>query len=146
LTVAVNDLPRDGRLVPAIFTESSAYYSLGFESADRAVNGRFHEIAVRVNRRDVAVHAKEKVGVLPAAFNTEGRSVNHHWQVLDLSSVTGDAVQPFEFLTRLPLEPGRYEIRAAVTGSDGKPGSVIDNAATDSNFRQSNVATSITVK
>jgi VWFA-related protein len=175
-------------LVPAIFDESSAYYSLGFERARRAIDGTFHEIAVKVNRRNVAVHSrrghyaggttpaldvslagppadlvaavsagwpktetrlalaaaaftnpngsrpfaaiaintpdvKAKVGVLVAAFNKEGRSINHHWQVLDVSAVSGGG-QPFEFLSRLPLEPGTYELRAAVSGTDGKPGSV----------------------
>ncbi len=45
-------------VVPDIFAESRAYYSLGFESADRENKGRFHEIAVRVNRRDVSVHPR----------------------------------------------------------------------------------------
>jgi VWFA-related protein len=175
-------------IVPAIFAESGAYYSLGFESADRAANGRFHEISVRVNRPNVTVTsrrghyagaatpepsvsiagppadlvaalsagwpatdsqltisaspfadpsasrpiaaiaistpaARGKVGVLVAAFDRNGRSVNHHWQVLDLSDATDD-ISPFEFFSRLPLEPGSYELRAAIRGGDGKHGSV----------------------
>ena len=175
-------------IVPAMLAESSAYYSLGFESADLENKGRFHEISVRVNRRDVSVQSRRghyagvsepdpnvtitgppadlvaavssgwpktdariaiaasafadpagsrpiaavtvsaptagaKLGVLVAAFDTNGRSVNHHWQLLDLSEV-GDGRSTFDVLSRLPLDPGRYEIRAAVSGDDRRPGSV----------------------
>ena len=175
-------------VVPDIFAESRAYYSLGFESADRENKGRFHEIAVRVNRRDVSVHSRRghyagpvrsdagrdikgvpaalvtvvsagwptadarlaiaasafadasaprpsaaitvaapatrsTLNVLVAAFDARGFIVNHHWQELDFSDVAGGG-STVEVLSRLPLDPGRYEIRAAVTGDDGRTGSV----------------------
>ena len=175
-------------VVPDILAESRAYYSLGFESADRENKGRFHEIAVRVNRRDVSVHSRRghyagpvrsdagrdikgvpatlvaavsagwpaadarlaiaasafaepsaprpsaaitiaapatrsTLNVLVAAFDARGFIVNHHWQELDFSEVAGGG-STIEVLSRLPLDPGRYEIRAAVTADDGRTGSV----------------------
>ena len=58
--------------------------------------------------------------VLTAAFDPEGRSVNSHWQALDLEPVLeGGGPHAYDLLSRLPLEPGRYEIRAAVRDERG---------------------------
>jgi VWFA-related protein len=66
-----------------------------------------------------------KLASLAAAFDTTGRAINSHWQTLDASSVVPPGAAPdFEVLSRLPLDPGRYEIRAAVRDGDRKIGSV----------------------
>jgi VWFA-related protein len=55
---AVLDSNDPAELVPAIFQESSSYYVLGFRSADRARDGRFHKIEVKVNRSGLNVRTR----------------------------------------------------------------------------------------
>ncbi len=65
-----------------------------------------------------------QVDVLVAAFDRDGRSVNHQRQTLEITSGT-DAGFEYAVLSRLPLDPGRYEIRVATDdGSVKQTGSV----------------------
>ena len=59
--------PTGGRLIqrndasevlPEIFRESAAYYVLGFEPASRVADGRYRQISVRVNRRDIILQTR----------------------------------------------------------------------------------------
>jgi VWFA-related protein len=184
-------------LVPAILAESGSYYTLGFRPGNRAADGRFHQVAVRVDRRNVSVHARKgyyadrgsrpvvsvdaaaapralldalsgnwpvsdlpvhaavspfadpagarpvavlviatrrsaegrgnrPVNVLAEAFDTNGRSVNYHHQALDIgAALSASGSSDYEILSRLPLEPGRYEIRVGVhDAADDRVGTV----------------------
>lgn len=51
--------------VPDIVRESASYYVLGFRPSEPLVPGEVREISVRVNRRDVKVHARKQY-VVPA--------------------------------------------------------------------------------
>jgi hypothetical protein len=46
------------REVPALLSENSSYYLLGVEPSERVENGRFHQVRVRANRRDVEVRTR----------------------------------------------------------------------------------------
>jgi hypothetical protein len=178
--------------VTDIVHESSSYYTLGFVAA--SMDDRYHDINVRVNRRDVLIHARKshfagattrppvlertaapadlvaaissqwprgdlplqvsaaafadpsgpkpiaalavrlpsaaagEVSALAAAFDTVGSAVNSTWQTLDTSSVlSSNRPSAFEVLFRLPLEPGRYAVRAAIRDGNGRIGSVYTN-------------------
>jgi VWFA-related protein len=60
---------------------------------------------------DDTVAAAAEVDVVVAAFDSNGRSANYHRQTLGVTSAPGAS---YEILSRLPLDPGRYEIRIAV--------------------------------
>jgi len=45
-------------LLPAVFAESQSYYLLAFAPADRAPNGKYHKIEVKVNRPGVSVRTR----------------------------------------------------------------------------------------
>ena len=45
-------------VLPEVFRESDSYYVLGFPPAYTATDGRFRQIAVKVNRRDVTLQAR----------------------------------------------------------------------------------------
>lgn len=68
----------------------------------------------------------ERFRVVATAFHPEsGQSVGSHEQVLDLRWTASDAgTGRFEVLSRLPLTPGRYEVRVGVEASDRQTGSV----------------------
>src|SRR5262245_3691413 len=68
----------------------------------------------------------ERFRVVATAFNPEsGRSMGSHEQEVDVRWNTGgDATGRFEIVSRLPLKPGRYEIRVGVEAGDGRTGSV----------------------
>jgi VWFA-related protein len=68
---------------------------------------------------------EEKVQVVVTVFQPEsGRSVASHAQTLRVRwNRTGDPAR-FEALSRLPIRPGRYEVRAAVEMGDGQTGSI----------------------
>jgi VWFA-related protein len=172
--------------IASILDESSVYYSLGFRPRDPDAPGRYHEISVRVNRRDASIHARKgyyaggrpapalafdagdappalseaiagswpvsdlpitialspfadpgsprpfaaiaikthrevgakpdsAVNVIAAAFDENGKSVNFHHQALDLgAALDASGAREYEILSRLPLDPGRYEIRIGV--------------------------------
>ena len=52
--------------VSDIFRESDSYYLVGFRPAEREANGKFHQIAVKVNRRGLDVHARSGYTAAPA--------------------------------------------------------------------------------
>ena len=65
------------------------------------------------------------VKVLAAAFDRNGRSVQSEQQTVGItlpSSASGDV--PYEVLARLPLKPGRYELRVALDAVAARSGSV----------------------
>ena len=66
------------------------------------------------------------VNVLTAAFNEAGRAVVTHRQSVAVTRAAGaDSPGRFEVFARLPVKPGRYEVRAAIEDpSTGKTGSV----------------------
>lgn len=45
-------------LLPAVFAESQSYYLLAFAPADRAPNGKYHKIEVKVNRPGTSVRTR----------------------------------------------------------------------------------------
>ena len=58
--------------------ESSAYYLLGYTTTVAARDGKFHEIQVRVKRRDVEVRARKGTGrTRPKTPNARARRPNH---------------------------------------------------------------------
>lgn len=72
-----------------------------------------------------AAGAERPVKILAAAFDRNGRSVESEEQTIGVtpsSTNSGDA--PFEVLSRLPLKPGRYELRIALSQPAGAGGSV----------------------
>ncbi len=68
----------------------------------------------------------ERVRIVTTAYNPEtGQSVGSQQHELDLQwNATGQETGRFEVLSRLPLKPGRYEIRVGVEAGDGRTGSV----------------------
>ncbi len=72
------------------------------------------------------VARKEQIQVVATAFHPEsGRSVGSHTQTVGITrTATNDALRRYEVPSRLPLRPGRYEIRVAVEANDGRTGSV----------------------
>ena len=72
----------------------------------------------------VAAAPRKRVEVVAAAFDMEGRSKGLYRQTLELT-LPPDARSgsEFEVMSRLPLAPGRYEIRIAAV-VDGRAGSV----------------------
>lgn len=68
----------------------------------------------------------ERVHVLTTAYNPEtAQSVGSQSHDLDIQwNATNEETGRFEVLSRLPLKPGRYEIRAGVEAGDGRTGSV----------------------
>jgi hypothetical protein len=67
---------------------------------------------------------KRVVEVVAAAFDMEGRSKGANRQTLELTSRSGARRgSEYEVTSRLPLAPGRYELRIATT-VDGRAGSV----------------------
>lgn len=55
------------------------------------------------------------IDVLVEAFDRDGRSVNFHHQALDIGeALAASGSGRYEILSRLPLDPGRYEIRAGI--------------------------------
>jgi VWFA-related protein len=186
-----DDAVRPADRVAEIYRESNSYYVLGFQPGS-ASDGKFHEIRVRVNRRDVSLQARRGYyapggtpkktedlpgvstgvrtvvsGLLPGAdlsltaaaapiatpdlragivavavgvrhpdesnapvllaspaaaravnvfigaFDRNGRALAHERQTLLVHGGSGGTTG-YEFVTRLTLQPGRYEVRAAV--------------------------------
>jgi VWFA-related protein len=68
----------------------------------------------------------ENIEVVATAFNPEtGSSVRSHAQTLGVRwNATTDQAGRYEVLSRLPVRPGRYEIRVAVKTGDGRTASV----------------------
>ncbi|HET7217727.1 MAG TPA: VWA domain-containing protein [Vicinamibacterales bacterium] len=183
---AIANANKPQEAIASIINESSVYYSLGFRPHERETPGRYHDISVRVNRRDATVHARKgfysggrpapsvaldvneapaalndalvgswpvsdlpvavavspfadpagprpfaaitiatqrqsdtssarPINVIATAFDDRGQSVNFHHQALDLgAALKASGSAEYEVLSRLPLDPGRYEIRAGV--------------------------------
>jgi len=65
------------------------------------------------------------VKVVVAAFDRNGRAVQSETQTVGITwrpDATG--ATPYEILSRLPLKPGRYEVRAALDAASNQHGSV----------------------
>jgi VWFA-related protein len=92
-----------------------------------APQGSSLAVIVGVTRQNAERSARsERVKVVATAFNPEtGQSVGSHNHELDLRwNATDETTGRFEALSRLPLKPGRYEIRVGVEAGDGRSGSV----------------------
>ena len=63
-TVVNTNAPQEA--VPAIIHESDAYYLIGFLPTSQAMDGRFHRIEVKVNRRGVRVQTRRGYERVPA--------------------------------------------------------------------------------
>ncbi len=79
---------------------------------------------VPIGSTPIAAAPRKRVEVVAAAFDMEGRSKGLYRQTLELT-LPPDARSgsEFEVMSRLPLAPGRYEIRIAAV-VDGRAGSV----------------------
>ena len=68
----------------------------------------------------------ERVRIVTTAYNPEtGQSAGSQHHELDVQwNATAEEIGRFEVLSRLPLTPGRYEIRVGVEAGDGRTGSV----------------------
>ncbi len=65
------------------------------------------------------------VKVVVAAFDRNGRAVQSDTQTIGITSRADATVAtPYEILSRLPLKPGRYEVRAALEAASNQHGSV----------------------
>jgi hypothetical protein len=65
------------------------------------------------------------VTVVVAAFDRNGRAVQSETQTLGITwRADATGATPYEILSRLPLKPGRYEVRAALEASANQHGSV----------------------
>lgn len=74
----------------------------------------FAAIAI-ATRRPSDLDSVRPIDVLAAAFDDRGQSVNFHHQALDLgAALKASGSGEYELLSRLPLDPGRYEIRVGV--------------------------------
>lgn len=76
--------------------------------------------------RTSQVDSSAPVDVLVEAFDRNGRSVNYHHQAVDLgAALAASGSGRFELYSRLPLDPGRYELRAGIRdGANGRIGTV----------------------
>jgi hypothetical protein len=94
--------------------------------ASNAVTGGEVVVTLGVDQGSEQTARTSTVNVLTEAFNESGRPVVSHRQLVGITTAPG-AGSPgrFEVFSRLPLKPGRYEIRAAIEDpSTGKTGSV----------------------
>jgi hypothetical protein len=68
----------------------------------------------------------ERIDVISAAFQPEsGKGEGERRQTFDLTfKATDTASGTFEALSRLPISPGRHQVRVGVKTADGKAGSV----------------------
>ena len=84
-------------------------------------------VALRVGHPAPA-DAKDQNGpaqVVVAAFDSKGRAVQTETQTIGVAWRAGaPGSMPYEILSRLPLKPGRYEVRAAVEAGPNRHGSV----------------------
>jgi hypothetical protein len=94
----------------------------------KAPEGASLTVVIGVTRQSEARGAAriERFRTTATAFNPEsGQSVSSHQQEVDVRwNAGGDGAGRFEILSRLPLRPGRYEIRVGVEAGDGRAGSV----------------------
>jgi VWFA-related protein len=89
--------------------------------------GRDPVVAVTLGVRQAAPRDAEKrpVNVLIAAFDRNGKSVQSQTQSAGVTwRPDASGTMRYEILSRLPLKPGRYEIRAAVDVGPNQRGSV----------------------
>ena len=93
----------------------------------KAPEGSSLAVVVGVTRQNDTrgVARNERFRVMTTAFNPEsGLSVMSHGQDMDVRWNAGSGeTGRFEILSRLPLKPGRYEVRVGVEGGDGRTGS-----------------------
>jgi hypothetical protein len=83
-------------------------------------------LGVRQPAATVAIKDQNaRVKVLVAAFDRNGRAVQSETQTLGITwQADANGVMPYEILSRLPLKPGRYEVRAALDAGSNQHGSV----------------------
>ncbi len=55
---AIVNLNEPSRQVPRVFRENSAYYLIGFQSSNPAIDGKYRRIEVKVNRRNAEVRTR----------------------------------------------------------------------------------------
>jgi len=120
--------PETATALEGVLPRTDVPLSLGV--APFAMAGR-EESAVAVVlgiRQQVALDRSgpsQPVKVLTAAFDRNGRSVQSVEQTVGVevpSNAAGDV--PYEVLSRLPLKPGRYEIRVAIDAGSAERASV----------------------
>jgi VWFA-related protein len=82
--------------------------------ADPAASRPVVALAV-ASERTAARDSQAPIDVLVQAFDQNGRSVNYHHQAFDLGdALAASGRDQYEVLSRLPLEPGRYELRVGI--------------------------------
>jgi VWFA-related protein len=88
--------------------------------------GRPLTIVTIAAERTTNLASSAPVDVLVQAFDRDGRSVNYHHQALDIgAALAASGSGRFEIHARLPLEPGRYELRAGIRdGASDRIGTV----------------------
>jgi VWFA-related protein len=101
--------------------------------ADRSNSGRSALaiiLSVTEPNRALGIRRSEPLKVVATAFNAEsGRSVSSQEQTVQVSwNATSNAAGVYEVLSRLPLRPGRYEVRLGVEASSGRVASVFTYA------------------
>jgi VWFA-related protein len=80
------------------------------------------EAIPRPQETPAAASTGTEVEFVVAAFDTRGRSANYQRQMLAVTTAPG---APYEVLSKLPLDPGRYEIRIAASDrASGRTGSI----------------------
>jgi VWFA-related protein len=82
--------------------------------ADPAGPRPFAAITIATQRQSDTSSGRP-IHVIATAFDERGQSVNFHHQALDLgAALKASGATEYELLSRLPLDPGRYEIRVGV--------------------------------
>jgi VWFA-related protein len=76
-------------------------------------------------RQPAPLDGDRPVTVLTAAFDAQGRAVQSQTQTVGVMwRPDASGTMPYQVLSRLPLKPGRYEVRVAVDGADNARASV----------------------
>jgi len=88
--------------------------------------GRSVAVVTIASERTAQLESSAPLDVLVEAFDRDGRSVNYHHQSLDIgTALQASGSGRFEIYSRLPLDPGRYELRAGIRdGASDRVGTV----------------------
>jgi VWFA-related protein len=109
------------RTTTAAFAASGAHRK---KTAELVAVLALRESAALESAQPTAAASRKQVQVVAAAFDMEGRSKGLNRQTLQLTLRSGaQRGSEYEVTSRLPLAPGRYEVRIAAT-VDGRAGSV----------------------